>query len=142
MTTTTRPTQEWQRVLRDGFFPVLPTAALEAVAQAIRDDDQRLVQSTTSVPPPLMCVQDWPCEGGCFLGYCGTVEAGGFGAATVGDVEEFFARACFDCDTRLGEPAACRHFLNWFDDTPRPAMLAALLPEVDAELERRKAVQS
>ena len=31
---------------------------------------------------------------------------------------------------RLGEPAACRWFLNWFDDTPRDQMRRELLAEV------------
>jgi hypothetical protein len=57
---------------------------------------------------------------------------------TVGEVEEFFARACFDADQRLGEPAACRWFLNWFDDTPRNRMRHELLEEIELELNKRK----
>ncbi len=57
--------------------------------------------------------------------------------ATVAESNEQFARACFDCDQRMGEPAACRFFLCFFDDTPRNEMRAALLPEVDRELNRR-----
>ena len=76
-----------------------------------------------------MCVQDWPVEAACALGYCGWQ---GDGLETVGEVEEFFARACFEADQRLGEPAACRWFLNWFDDTPRDEMRRELLAEVNA----------
>ena len=57
---------------------------------------------------------------------------------TVADVEEFFARVCFEADQALGEPAACRWFLNWFDETPRQEMCAQLLPEVDLALHERQ----
>ncbi|MBX9582421.1 MAG: hypothetical protein K2X87_19125, partial [Gemmataceae bacterium] len=68
------------------------------------------------------------------LGFCGWQ---GEGLESVGEVEEFFARACFEADQRLGEPAACRWFLNWFDDTPRDQMRRELLPEVDRALAER-----
>ena len=132
--------ESWRVVWREGFAPVLPTAGLEALRDALRDDDPRLTQGSTTTPPPLMCVQDWPVEAACALGFCGTAEFGGFwtdaagrkndAAATVGQVEEFFARACYQADTRLGEPAACRWFLNWFDNTPRDEMRRELLSEV------------
>jgi hypothetical protein len=53
---------------------------------------------------------------------------------TVAEVEEFFARACFETDQRLGEPAACRWFLNWYDETPREEMRRQLLAEVNRSL--------
>ena len=52
-------------------------------------------------------------------------------------VEEYFARMCFDCDQRLGEPAGCRFFLNWFDETTRSDMIKEMLPEIDKELDSR-----
>jgi hypothetical protein len=42
-------------------------------------------------------------------------------------------------DQRLGEPAACRWFLNWFDETPRDEMRRLLLPEVQQLLAERQA---
>src|SRR5205085_10909409 len=104
---------------------------------ALKADDRRLLQGATSSPPPLMCVQDWPIERACALGFCAWQ---GEGLETVGEVEEFFARTCFEADQRLGEPAACRYFLNWFDDTPRAEMRAALLEEVNRVLAERIAV--
>lgn len=140
-------TEEWRRVWREGFAKVLPTAGLEALRDALRADDPRLMQGSTTTPPPLMCVQDWPVEAACALGYCGAVEHGGFWtdetgaknphAATVGVVEEFFSKACYDADQLLNEPAACRHFLNAFDDWPRPEMIRELLPEVELALAER-----
>jgi hypothetical protein len=73
-------------------------------------------------------------ERACALGYCGWQ---GDGLESVGEVEEFFARACFEADQRLGEPAACRWFLNWYDDTPREAMRQQLLGEVNWTLAQR-----
>ena len=42
-----------------------------------------------------------------------------------------------EADTRLGEPAAVRYFLNWFDDTPRDEMRRQLLAEVNRALAER-----
>ncbi len=124
----------WRKVWRNGFVPVLSSFGLVQLREALEYDDLRLVQGATTSPPPLLCVQDWPVEACCALGYCGWQ---GDGLTTVGEVEEFFARCCFEADERLGEPAACRWFLNWFDDTPREEMLRALLAEVELALDER-----
>src|SRR5438046_3007831 len=123
----TRPTTErWQRDFRAGIAPILSTAGLEKLQWALQSDDTRLLQGATTMPPPLQCVQDWPVEAACGLGYCGWQ---GEGLETVAEVEEFFARVCFEADQCLGEPAACRWFLNWFDETPRGDIRQQLLPE-------------
>ena len=124
----------WRKVWREGVEPLLSTRALEALRGALVQDDPRLQQGATTTPPPLACVQDWPVEGACALGYCGWV---GDGLETVGEVEEFFARMCFEIDQRLGEPAGCRWFLNWFDVTPRDQMRPKLLAEVNRSLALR-----
>jgi hypothetical protein len=126
--------ESWRTVWREGFAPVLSTAGLAALKDALLDDDDRLTQGSTTTPPPLACVQDWPCEGCCALGWCGWQ---GDGLETVGDVEAFFAKLCFEADKRLGEPAGCRWFLNWFDETPRDRMRADLLIEVERALADR-----
>lgn len=126
--------ESWRKVWRDGFVLVISTEGLEALKLALQNDDPRLTQGSTTTPPPLMCVQDWPVEAACALGYCGWQ---GNDLKTVGEVEEFFARVCFEADQRLGEPAACRWFLNWFDDTPRNDMRRELLAEVEHALQER-----
>ncbi len=129
--------ESWRKTWRDGVAPLLSTDALRALARALRDDDNRLIQGATTTPPPLECsMQDWPVEAACVLGFCGWI---GDGLETVAEVEEFFARMCFEIDQRLGEPADCRWFLNWFDETPRDEMRRLLLPEVKADLARRGA---
>ena len=129
--------ESWRTIWRDGFVPVLSTRGLVALREALESDDPRLVQGATTAPPPLMCVQDWPVEAACALGLCGWL---GDGLTTVGQVEEHFARCCFEADQRMGEPAACRWFLNWFDDTPRDEMRCELLAEVVLALALRAPV--
>jgi hypothetical protein len=129
----------WQKVWRDGFAPVLSTAALNTLRHALETDDPRLLQGVTTVPPPLQCVGAWAVEGACALGYCGWQ---GDGLQTVAQVERYFARACRHADQRLGDSGACRFFLNWFDNAPREQMRRQLLAEVDRELKRRPAQRS
>lgn len=127
--------ESWRKVWRDGFAPLISDSGLAELAKALETDNPALGQGFTTTPPPLMCVQDWPVEAADAIGYCGWK---GEDLATVGEVEEYFAKACFNADQRIGEPAACRWFLNWFDDTPRNQMRAELLAEVQHEQERRK----
>jgi hypothetical protein len=131
--------ESWRKVWREAVAGLLSTAGLEALRQALVQDDPRLQQGATTTPPPLQCVQDWPVEGACALGYCGWQ---GDGLETVGEVEEFFARMCFEIDQRLGEPAGCRWFLNWFDETPREQMRPLLLAEVNRTLARRRSAET
>ena len=126
----------WQTVLRQGIFPQLSDEQLTVLRTAFETDDPRLIQGATTTPLPLLCVRDWPAEAACVLGFCGWV---GDGLKTVGEVEEFFGKVCFECDRLLGEPAAVRHLLNWFDDAPRDEMRRLLLKEVWLEHYRRRA---
>lgn len=126
--------ESWRQVWRDGFAKVLPVAALVALRDGLRSDDKRLIQGATTTPPPLMCVADWPCEAGCLLSFAGWI---GTGLRTVGQVEQFFAEMCQRTDELLGDPAACRWLLNWYDDTPRDDMRRELLAEVERSLAER-----
>lgn len=127
--------ESWRHTFRAGIVPFLSTPGLRALEQALITDDPRLLQGKTTEPPPLQCVQDWPVEAACFVGYAAWQ---GDGLKTVGEVEEAFAKCLFDADQRLGEPAGVRWFLNPFDDWPREQMLASLLPEVQRALSLRE----
>lgn len=127
--------ESWRLVWRNGFAPGLSDAALSALATALRADDPRLTQGSTTTPPPLMCVADWPVMAADAIGLCGWL---GDGLETVSKVEDYFAKACFDADQRLKETAACRWFLNWFDDTPRDEMRRHLFAEVESVIAARK----
>ena len=120
--------ETWRRVWREGFVPSLSQSGLMALRDALRDDDPRLIQGSTTTPPPLVCSQDWPVEAACAIGFCGWQ---GEGLKSVGEVQEYFARCYDQADQALGEPAACRWFLNWFDDAPRDEMRRELLAEVE-----------
>ena len=126
--------ESWRKVWRDGLAPQLSTTGLQALEQGLRDDDPRLIQGATTSPPPLQCVEDWPVESCCVLGYCGWQ---GDGLQTVGEIEEMFAQLCFEADQVLGEPAACRWFLNWYDEVSRDEMRQELLAEVELVLSER-----
>jgi hypothetical protein len=126
--------ETWRKVWREGVSPQLSRDGLQALQKALQADDERLLQGATTSPPPLQCVRDWAVEGACVIGYCGWQ---GDELGTVAEVEEFFAKVCFEVDKALGEPAACRWFLNWFDDTPRQEVRGQLLSEVNRTLSER-----
>lgn len=123
----------WKEVWRTGLAPQFSTEALESLSEALRTDNPQLMQGATSSPPPLNCVQDWTCEGACPISWGAYIE----GCTTVGEVEEWFANACFKCDQIMGEPASCRYFIGWVDDTPRDRMRKELLEEATREISLR-----
>jgi hypothetical protein len=126
--------EAWRNVWRKAIVPLAPLEGLIALRKALEDDSPKLLQGVTCQPPPLMCVQDWDCEASDALSFLFWQA----GLDTVGEVGEAFARACFEIDQRLGEPAACRWFLNWWDETPRGTAIENLLPEVDLAIARLK----
>lgn len=145
--------ESWRQVWRDGVVPLLSTAGLLALREALASDDRRLAQGRTTSPPPMQCTAEWPVEAACPLAYACAAGLGGFayevapdgtmvlpwrpGAATVAQVEEAFAWVCSACDQALNEPAGCRWFLNAVDEWPRPEMIRNLLPEVELALSQR-----
>ncbi len=126
--------EDWRQVWREGIAPQLSVAGLQALRRALLQNDERLLQGATTVPPPLQRTRENPLEAACSVGYCAWQ---GDGLQTVGEVANFFACVCQETDRRLDEPAACRWFLNWFDDTPRDEMRRRLLPEVQRTLAQR-----
>ncbi len=125
----------WKKVWRLGLAPVLSTAGLQALHRALVDNDGRLLQGATTNPPALEVLADEEVAGACALGFCFWQ---GDGRRSVGAVTADFSRLCQTADEVLGEPAACRRFLDWFDATPRSAMRRQLLPEVEGILAQRR----
>lgn len=128
--------EAWRQVWRHGLAPSLPLEGLRALERALRTNDPRLAQGATTTPPPLQCVLDWPVEAACAVGFCAWQ---GEGLESVGEVESYFARCCFEADQRLGEPGASRRFITWFDETPREVMRRELLAEVRRLIAERTA---
>lgn len=121
-------------VWRQGFAQVLPVEALQALAVGLRANDPRITQGQTTVPPPLLSLADCQCAGGDAIGFALWQ---GLDLQTVGEVEQAFARLCYECDQRVGEPASVRWFLNWWDDASRVDAFAVLLSEVDSAIASR-----
>jgi hypothetical protein len=128
----------WQYSFRNGFAPNLSDAELQVIRAALIEDEPRLCQGATTVPPPMQCVLDWDCEGGCVIAYAGWQT----GRRSVREVEEFFAGVCGKADAALGEAGGVRYFLNWFDQMPRDVMRLQLLQEIARELDRRAVAAS
>jgi len=124
--------EKWRRVWREGFAPHLARAGLLALQAALLRDDPRLLQGSTCYPPLLDIMSDRAVEGACALGFCGWH---GQGLKSVGQLEAFFHHLCDAADAAFCEPAACRFFLNWYDDAPRADMRRELLAEVTRSLE-------
>jgi hypothetical protein len=117
--------------------PQLSVADLFALRSALLGDDARLLQGVVSSPPPLDAMADCEVVGCCAIGY------GGWRTRrlrTVGEVEANFHRICDAADAVFHEPAACRFFLNWYDETPRPVVRRELLMEVTLTLRQRARV--
>jgi hypothetical protein len=127
----------WRQVWREGAAPLFSTEGLEALKIALETDDPRLMQGATTSPPPLLCVQEWLVEKACLTAFPGVIDLGGFGVCIVGEAEERFARVCYEIDQRMGEAAACRYLLNWFDETPRQEVRREMLVEVELALASR-----
>ena len=131
--------QAWQKAWRDGLAPQFTTRGLEGLAAALERDDARLITGATTNPPPLQCTQDWAVECCCPVCYA-LLHGQPPDAVRVGELEEWFAEACWEADQRLGEPAGCRHFLNAVDEWSRPELIRNLLPEIKRTLAERQPV--
>jgi len=135
----TRDLSNWLLAWRLGFARVLSDEALRAIEDALYRDSAALIQRRTTSPDPVISNADEPCTGACLVSYGGLA---GHKLLTVGQVERYFAACCQAASVLLDEhfhDTLCfQYFLNWFDDTPRDEVRAAMLAEVRLELFRRK----
>jgi hypothetical protein len=126
--------ESWRQVWVEGFQVQFANTGLIGLHSALVADDEKLLQGKTTNPPPLQSVNDWPTEGCCPVSWA---SSGDPIAMPIGFVVDSFAKSCYEADRRLGEPAACRWFLNWWDDAPRQEAVSELLSEVRKELIQR-----
>ena len=124
----------WQKIWRAGIAPFLPERGLQALADALQNDDPQLLQGFTTDIPLLEAWNHREIQGACALGFCGWQ---GLGLRTLQEVTSFFESTCQRADRVLGEPGFTRQFLDWYDRVPRSEMRSQLLPEVFAELRNR-----
>lgn len=125
--------EAWRKVFREGIVPLLTRENLLDLKKGIEEDDPNLIQGATCIPPPINCVEDWPVEACCALSYIGWKS----GLKLVGEVEEFFAKMCFNVDQQMKEPAVVRWFLNAWDDNPREQVFREVLEEINLALENK-----
>jgi hypothetical protein len=131
--------EAWRAALRIGFIPQWSLEQLIVLKEALLKDDPALTQGSTTTPPPLMSVQEWPVEACCPITYPGWK---GLGLVTVGDCEAFFAESCHRADELLGEMGACKWYINYLDETARDEMRRELIREIDRAIEERASEQS
>lgn len=124
----------WRKFWREGLSPLLGTSALHSLAAALERDDPRLMQNGTTWPPASDVTSLEAVQAACAIGWCAWHDEG---LQTVGAVDHRFQQLCQAADERLGERAACRFFLNWFDETPRAEMRQQLLAETLRTLRQR-----
>lgn len=125
--------ESWRKVFRDGFAPQISTEGLEALREALETDDPRLLQGETTQPAPMAHYRDWPTEAACAITFTGWHGK----EFTVIEAHEYFAELCFHADQLIGEYAACRYFLNFWDEVPREQACRELLAEVNHILSER-----
>lgn len=126
----------WQRIWRFGIAPLLSAEGLAALAAALREDDPRLVQGSTTEPIPVPLNAECPVEGGCAIGFSLWQ---GHGLQRVGQLHLAFRRLCRSADDLLDEPLATAAFIRWFDETPRDEVRRLLLAELEDQPTRRAA---
>lgn len=134
----TTPLPPWLHVWRQGIQPQLPSRGLLLLAEALASDDPRLIQSVTTIPPCQTPRSDGQCEGACPIGYA---YWRGLNLFTAEDVMDAFVACSAECDTMAGDDDddddLVRHFIGWWDSTPRLEARRELLVEVHQELVRR-----
>ena len=114
--------ESWRKVWRDGLAPLISTEGLEALRTALCNDDARLLQGATTTPPPLQCVQDWPVEAACVLGFCGWQ---GDGLETVG-LRESLRELIASWEARVAERFRCSLTMTEEADQLSPELNIAL----------------
>ena len=125
----------WTYTWRHGIAPCLPLNGLRALERALRRNDYNLIQGQCTAPASsspedaeLLCFR------ACAIGFCYLATHAG---PTKGEVEAFFAEVVRDCNQALGEPAASRHFFNWYDGSTREEAFRLLLTEVQYSIRVR-----
>ncbi len=125
--------EPWRVVFREGIAPQMPTEALEALRHGLLTYDVRLRPGATVQgfgPGPTYA---------CAIGYGAWM---GMRLTTADGVQEFFEGVCRRADEALGQPGACRHFIQWFDERRREVVFPQLLAEVNRVLAVRAGEQT
>src|SRR5262245_31348065 len=123
--------ERWRFVWRGALVYLFSTPGLEALRDALREDDPALLQGSTSVPPPSMGSINADVCAACAIGLAAWR---GDGLHTVGQIHDEYVRVCHRIDQLLHDPDASGLFIGWYDNQPREVMRRELLREVEQEL--------
>jgi len=128
-------------VFEKGFAPQFSTETLILFQYALEENSDKIVQGSTTVPAPSLALSDWPCQSACAIGSLAWEQQYGWeDGVTVSEIDEAFIASAMKCDALMNEQAACRYFLNWFDEGDRATVFAELSKWIDDIItERRKA---
>jgi hypothetical protein len=118
--------ETWRKIWRTAIAKRLGTDALRVLQTALLKDDPRLLQGNTCSPVALDALSGCAVEGACIIGFAGWQT---LGLKTVGEVSDYFHKVCDACEVD-GDEAACRYFLNYWDDAPRIEARRELLAEI------------
>lgn len=113
--------ESWRTIWREILANELPTAGLEALATALEEDRQTLVQGRTV--SWVECGAGRMLIGACGIGYPFWAESHNVRPS---EIELMFSRICMIVDAFYGDPGRCRFWINWFDQTDRLQMRAAV----------------
>lgn len=127
-------TKAWIKSFHEGLIPLLTDGELTALRDGLANDDPRLIQNWTTRPAPIPSAHNWPVEGACLIGYAGWI---GGGLETVGEVESFFNRICWEADSRTID-SAIQYLLYYYDENPREVVFRELLSECNLALAGRQ----
>jgi hypothetical protein len=130
--------ESWRKVWREGIQPQVSTIGLITLYKGLKEDGESICQGATTLPPPLQGSLELPVEATDAIGY---VAWKAYGADTVGKVEEFFAKLCYEAEQKLGEPAAVRYFIWWYDTMPMDVVRTDLMEEITRELGIRQCAE-
>lgn len=119
----------WRKAFR-AFVPHLGRRGLLRLWAMLAADSPDLIQGGSTVPPPMQVCAGWKAEQACPVNQAGMAH----GLETVGELAEWFGRACHEADRALGECAGVRWFTTWWDEGPRDQMRPLLLAEVEYAL--------
>ncbi len=128
----------WRYAWRRGVGPILPTAGLTALKEALEKDSPELRQpdlnNLDGVDITSPSLRRCRVTQACAIEYCGWK---GAGLRQQGELWDYCADICERAEELAG-PLADDAFTWWFCTTPREEMRRLLLPEVVRELARRE----
>lgn len=121
--------ETWRKVWREAIAPQLSREGLVALKTALETDDPTLIQGST-----VRLVHNQEVTDGDQMECCPVAYAGWkAGKTVVCEVRVFFDEVMRKADRLVGHGDS-RHFLNWWDDSPREVARLKLLEEVNLKL--------